>query len=275
MPPEIELLRHWQMPRLSAEEERELATRSQQGDAQAEQKLLRSHLGFVIGIAKKYRRFGVPMSDLVQEGMLGLLHAIRKFDPARELRLSTYARWWVKSSIQDYVARSWSLVRVGTSSAQKALFFKLRRKVAELKDSADGLNEEVIAPIARRLGVPLRDAMALAARVARFDQSLNERASDEGRDELIDRLADDMPSPEDSAAEASDAARRRGLIARAMKALSDRERRIIAARHLAEFRKTRDALGAELGITAERVRQLEGKALRKLAHLLGPLRREA
>jgi RNA polymerase sigma-32 factor len=275
MPPEIELLRHWQMPRLSAEEERELATRSQQGDVQAEQKLLRSHLGFVISIAKKYRRFGVPMNDLVQEGMLGLLHAIRKFDPARELRLSTYARWWVKSSIQDYVARSWSLVRVGTSSAQKALFFKLRRKVAELKDSADGLNEEVIAPIARRLGVPLRDAMALAARVARFDQSLNERASDEGRDELIDRLADDMPSPEDTAAEASDAARRRGLIARAMKALSDRERRIIVERHLAEFRKTRDALGAELGITAERVRQLEGKALRKLARLLGPLRREA
>lgn len=272
MPPELTQLLSWQSPRLSVEEERALAARCQQGDAQAEQHLLRSHLVFVFNIAKRYRRYGLPMSDLVQEGIVGFLQAIRKFDPARENRLSTYARWWVRSSIQDYVARSWSMVRVGTSSAQKTLFFKLRRKMSEMRTSAGGLNEDLIAPIARRLGVPLKDAMTMAARVAGFDQSLNERAVADSPEELIDRLPDDTPSPEDDAAAASDAARRKGLIARAMRALSERERRIISERYLSEIRKTRDVLGSELGITAERVRQLEKKALSKLRGLLAPLR---
>lgn len=259
---------------LTAEEERELAARSRQGDQEAERRLVSSHHGFVVRIARKYRRYGIPMNDLVQEGLIGLLQAVRRFDPSRENRLSTYASAWVKSAIQDHVARTWSLVRGGSTSAQKALFFHLRRAVSDIKGSAGELNEEIITPTAKRLGVPLKDAMSLAARVTGFDQSLNDSTGEDGREELIDRLPDDAPTPEDAAAEASAAEARRGLIARAMKALSERERAIIAARYLSEIRKTRETIGNELGITAERVRQLELKALGKLRRLLAPFRSE-
>ena len=255
---------------VSVEEERELARRSQEGDRDAADQLLRAHLGFIESIARKYRRYGVPMSDLVQEGSIGLLQAIRKFDPSAGARLSTYARWWVRAAIQEHVVRSWSLVRVGTTAAQKTMFFHLRRKMTEIKDGADAMTEELLLPIARRFGVPVKEVLTLARRAAGMDWSLNQRIRADEPDEWGDQLADDRRSPEELVAEASTARYRRGLIAKALTSLSVRERAIIAGRYLTEMKKTRDTIAAELGISRERVRQLEIAALEKLRRLIGP-----
>ena len=260
---------------VSVEEERDLARRSQDGDREASDRLLRAHLSFVVSIARKYRRYGVPMNDLVQEGSIGLLHAIRKFDPAAGARLSTYARWWVRAAIQDHVVRSWSLVRVGTTAAQRAMFFHLRRKMAEFRGGADAMTEDGLRPVARKFGVPLKEAVALARRAAQKDWSLNQRVRAGHPAEWGDRLADERESPEEAAAGASAERFRRGLVAKALKSLSRRERTIIAGRFLAETRKTRDAIAADLGISRERVRQLEIAALEKLRRLIGPKRSEA
>jgi len=259
---------------VSVEEERDLARRSQAGDREASDRLLRAHLAFIVSIARKYRRYGVPMNDLVQEGSTGLLHAIRKFDPSAGARLSTYARWWVRAAIQDHVVRSWSLVRIGTTAAQKAMFFHLRRKMAEIRggpDSVTGnpMTEERLRPVARKFGVPLKEAMALARRAAEKDRSLNQRVRADDPAEWGDRLADERESPEDAAAGASADRFRRGLVAKALKSLSGRERAIIAARFMADTRRTRGAIAADLGISRERVRQLEISALGKLRRLLG------
>lgn len=261
-------------PCVSVEEERDLARRSQAGDREASDRLLRAHLAFIVSIARKYRRYGVPMNDLVQEGSIGLLHAIRKFDPSAGARLSTYARWWVRAAIQDHVVRSWSLVRIGTTAAQKAMFFHLRRKMAEFRGGSDAMTTEAMTedrlrPVARKFGVPLKEAMALARRAAEKDRSLNQRVRAGEPDEWGDRLADERESPEEAAAGASAERFRRGLVAKALKSLSGRERTIIAGRFMAETRRTRGALAADLGISRERVRQLEIAALEKLRRLIG------
>ncbi len=261
-------------PCVSVEEERDLARRSQAGDREASDRLLRAHLAFIVSIARKYRRYGVPMNDLVQEGSIGLLHAIRKFDPSAGARLSTYARWWVRAAIQDHVVRSWSLVRIGTTAAQKAMFFHLRRKMAEFRGGSDAMTtdamtEDRLRPVARKFGVPLKEAMALARRAAEKDRSLNQRVRAGEPDEWGDRLADERESPEEAAAGASAERFRRGLVAKALKSLSGRERTIIAGRFMAETRRTRGALAADLGISRERVRQLEIAALEKLRRLIG------
>ncbi|MCW5771858.1 MAG: sigma-70 family RNA polymerase sigma factor, partial [Rhodospirillaceae bacterium] len=144
------------LPILSADEERALAERARAGDEGAAGRLVQSHLGFVVAIARRYRRFGLPLADLVQEGTIGLIHAVRRFDPARNIRLSTYAAWWIRAHIQAYVVRTWSLVRLGTGTAQRALFFRLRRMMAELKDGAGQLGEDVLRPLALRFKVPMR-----------------------------------------------------------------------------------------------------------------------
>ena len=262
-------------PAVSVEEERDLARRSQAGDREASDRLLQAHLAFVVGIARKYRRYGVPMNDLVQEGSIGLLHAIRKFDPAAGARLSTYAGWWVRAAIQDHVVRSWSLVRIGTTAAQRAMFFHLRRRMAELRGGADAMTEDVLRPVARKFGVPLKEAMALARRAAERDRSLNQPVRSDGAAEWGERLADGRESPEEAAAGASAERFRRGLVARALKSLSRRERTIVAGRFMAESRRTRGAIAAELGISRERVRQLEIAALAKLRRLIGPKGSEA
>lgn len=268
--------RDWaRLPRgamLSREEERALTERGRGGDRFAIDALVQSHLGFVVAIARKYRRYGVPMNDLVQEGVVGLLRAIGKFDPQHDVRLSTYARWWVRAAIQEHVVRSWSLVRIGTTAAQRAMFFHLRRMAADLREGADALTEDVLRPVARRFGVPLREALALAWRASTTDRSLNQAVRAEGDAEWIDRLADDAPTPEELAAVESEARFRRGLVSRALDALPHRERTIVAGRFLAEFKRTRSEIGAELGISKERVRQLEQAAVEKLQRLLAPLR---
>jgi len=262
-------------PPLSVAEERALAERARAGDEDAAGRLVKSHLGFVVHIARRYRRFGLPLNDLVQEGTIGLIHAVRRFDPARNVRLCTYAAWWIRAHIQAYVVRSWSLVRLSTGTAQRALFFRLRRMMADLKGGAEQLSEDVLRPLAERFKVPMREVLALARRAAGFDRSLDQAAprAAETAKAPVAELADPAPNPEEQMAAVSQQRWRQGLIARAMKALSQRERAIIAGRYLAELAKTRDALARELGISAERVRQLEQKALEKLRTLLAPLQR--
>jgi RNA polymerase sigma-32 factor len=254
-------------PPLSVAEERALAERARAGDEAAARRLVRSHIGFVVHIARRYRRFGIPLNDLVQEGTIGLIHAVKRFDPGRNIRLCTYAAWWIRAHIQAYVVRSWSLVRLSTGTAHRALFFRLRRMMSDLKGGAGQLSEDVLRPLAGRFKVPMREVLALARRAAGFDRSLDQPATE------AKQIADPGPNPEEQAAAASHQRWRQGLIARAMKALSQRERAIIAGRYLAELAKTRDALARELGISAERVRQLEQKALEKLRTLLAPLQR--
>ena len=256
---------------LTMAEERTLAERARAGDEAAAGRLVNSHIGFVIHIARRYRRFGLPLNDLVQEGTIGLIHAVRRYDPGRNIRLCTYAAWWIRAHIQAYVVRSWSLVRLSTGTAQRALFFRLRRMMADLKGGAGQLSEDVLRPLAERFKVPMREVLALARRAAGFDRSLDQTVAANGTKAA--ELADPAPNPEEQVVAASQQRWRQGLIARAMKALSQRERAIIAGRYLAELAKTRDALARELGISAERVRQLEQKALTKLRTLLAPLQR--
>jgi RNA polymerase sigma-32 factor len=259
---------------LTVAEERLLAERARAGDEEAAGRLVRSHLGFVVHIARRYRRFGLPLDDLVQEGTIGLIHAVRRFDPGRNIRLCTYAAWWIRAHIQAYVVRTWSLVRLSTGTAQRALFFRLRRMMADLKGGAEQLSEDVLRPLAERFRVPMREVLALARRATGFDRSLDQTTSAAaGAKAPVAELSDPAPNPEEQVAAASQQRWRRGLIARAMNALSQRERAIIAGRYLAELAKTRDALARELGISAERVRQLEQKALEKLRTLLVPLQR--
>jgi RNA polymerase sigma-32 factor len=262
--------------RLSPEHEGDLARRAQGGDGDAAQHLVRSHLGFVIHIARRYRHYGVPMSDLVQEGMVGLVQAIKRFDPARHVRLGTYAAWWIRARMQDYVVRSWSVVRLGSGTAHRMLFFKLRRMMAELKDGAGAINAELLKPLAAKFRLPLRDVAEAARRATGFDRSLSEPrdALDGARAAAgtrLDALADPAPNAEEQAIAAGETRRRRGLIARALTALPRRERAIIRGRYLGDLAKTREVIARELGLSAERVRQLEQKALAKLKRLLAPL----
>lgn len=259
-------------PMLSREEEVKLAHLAVQGDQAAADRLVASHLRFVIKIARGYRNYGLPMTDLVQEGMVGLLQAAGRFNPDRDVRFATYAMWWIRAAIQDHVVRSWSLVRVGTTAAQKSLFFNLRRKMAELKEGADALSEEILAPLAKRFGLTLKDARALAWRTAGRDQSLDRAATGEGGESWLDRLIDPRPSVEDKLAEDSERTFWSGLLTRAIDRLPPREQHIVRHRFLAEVKETREALGRQLGISKERVRQLEAAALGKLRTILLPAR---
>ena len=185
----------------------------------AAEKLITSHLGFVVNVAKGYRRSGVPMSDLVQEGIVGLVQAVRKFNPDMDARLSTYARWWIRASIQDHVVRSWSLVRLSTSSAQKSLFLNLRRKTAELLDGADALSDTLAAQLAERFETTAADVKNLARRVAQRDQSLDTPLSDDTANSWLEVLRSDALSPEDKLAEESETTALRELMTLALENL--------------------------------------------------------
>lgn len=262
-------------PLLTREEEVDLAQRSIAGDRAALARLISAHRRFVVKIARKYRNYGLPMNDLVQEGTIGFIQAVKRFDPSRDVRLNTYAMWWIRASIQDHVIRSWSLVRVGTTAAQKSLFFKLRRMMAELKGSADALGEEFLAPLAKRFGMPVKEARAVAMRASGIDQSLNRPIGRDDPEEWLAQVPDQQPTPEDSVVAASERHFWNGLLARAFAVLSPRERAIIRGRYLRERGLTREAIGRELGISKERVRQLEARALAKLRQFLAPQRQGA
>jgi len=254
---------------LGAEEERDLALRAEAGDDAAMERLVASHLRFVVKIARSYRGWGLPMSDLVQEGILGLVQAVRCFDPDRGVRLSTYAAWPVRAAIQEAALRSWSVVRLGTSNAQKMLALRLKRVMAGSSYDGRDLPEDLAAGMAARFGVTVAEAMAVARRMAGADRSLDRPAGlAPSALDALDALASPAPSPEAAVAAASEQRHLAGALAAALAKLSLREQLVIQRRYLAEARATFSAIGNELGVSKDRVRQLEAKALAKLRELL-------
>ncbi len=257
-------------PMLEAEHERDLARRWREAhDEDALHELTRAYLRLVVAMAGRFRHYGLPLSDLVQEGNVGLMQAAARFEPEREVRFSTYASWWIRSSIQDFVLRNWSIVRTGTTSAQKALFFNLRRLRAKIGDIGEGaIAPDKRAEIARQMGVPEADVEAMSARLAAADRSLNAPLAEAGEGEWQDLLADDAAGPEATVTEVHDGQARAALVAAALTDLNERERLIIRKRKLEEEAVTLETLGEWLGISKERVRQIEGHALEKLKRAL-------
>ena len=255
-----------QAPLLDPDHERSLARKWREEDDEAAlHELTSAYLRLVISMANKFRRYGLPISDLIQEGNIGLMQAAARFDPAREVRFSTYASWWIRSCIQDFVLRNWSIVRTGTTAAQKALFFNLGRLRAKIND----LNEASLSPenqafIAKELGVPQRDVERMALRLSASDRSLNVPVGEGGDAEFQDLLSDDTATPEEMFMDVHDGEARRRWIGEAMSTLNPRECRIIKARRLTDETQTLESLGQELGISKERVRQIEHAALTKL-----------
>jgi RNA polymerase sigma-32 factor len=240
------------------------------GDEAALHRLVTAYMRLAISMAAKFKRYGAPMSDLIQEAGLGLMKAAEKFDPDRGVRFSTYAVWWIKASIQDYVMRNWSLVRTGSTSAQKSLFFNMRRVQARLEREASAQGEaldhdQLLQMIAMDLGVPLRDVEVMDGRLSGSDFSLNAQQSgeDEGR-EWIDTLADEGATTAEMVGEAHDQAQLKTWIFEAMDHLSERERFIVKSRKLTDEPRTLESLGDELSLSKERVRQLEAAALQKM-----------
>jgi RNA polymerase sigma-32 factor len=246
------------------------------GDEKALHRLVNAYMRLAIAMAARYRRYGAPMPDLIQEAGVGLMKAAEKFDPDRGVRFSTYAVWWIKASIQDYVMRNWSMVRTGSTSSQKALFFNLRRVRAKLEREA-GANGEVLdghrlrQMIAEEVGVPLRDVEMMDARLSGADYSLNaQQAGEEGR-EWLETLEDEAPQAAETVTRSADLARVRGWLAEALASLNARERMIIVERKLRDEPRTLESLGQELGLSKERIRQLEAQALNKLRKRLEAL----
>jgi RNA polymerase sigma-32 factor len=237
----------------------------EKGDEAALHELVMAYMRLVISTAAKFRNYGLPMSDLVQEGAAGLMQAAARFEPEREVRFSTYAAWWIRSAMQDYILRNWSVVRTGTTAAQKALFFNLRRLRAKIGDGSGGpLDEAGRAFIASELSVNVDEVEAMEMRLAGGDQSLNATISPTGEDEWQDFLADERPSPEETVMFARDSRTRSIWLAQALAELTDREQIIIKERRLRDDARTLEELGRDLGISKERVRQIEHRALEKL-----------
>lgn len=259
-------------PYLSREDEHALAVRwREQGDKGALEQLTRAHMRLVIAIAARFRNYGLPVSDLVQEGHVGLLEAAARFEPEREVRFSTYATWWIRASIQDFVLRNWSIVRGGTSSAQKALFFNLRRLRMRLAQRMENEpNLDMHAEIAAAVGVQRADVVTMEARLSGPDMSLNAPVSEDesGSADRGDFFADTAPLPDELVGDAIDGERRYEWLQSALTVLSERELRILRERRLSEEGETLEALGSKLGISKERVRQIENRALEKLRKAL-------
>ena len=257
------------LPMLEPEHEQVLARKwKDQQDENALHELTSAHLRLVVSIASKFVNYGLPMSDLVQEGNIGLMQAAARFEPDREVRFSTYAGWWIRSSIQDYVLRNWSIVRTGTTAAQKSLFFNMRRLRAKINDFGATMTHDSRTYVARELGVRLEDVENMEGRMEANDRSLNatvsESSEDGGTTEWQDLLVCDRALPEDEVGSKLDGRQRVNWIANAMTQLSERELTIIKARRLTDTSVTLESLGATLGISKERVRQIEHEALGKL-----------
>jgi RNA polymerase sigma-32 factor len=251
---------------LSAEEEFELACRwRDRQDMEAIHKLVTSHLRLVVKIAMRYRGYGLPVSELISEGAVGVMQATKRFDPDRGFRFATYATWWIRASIQDYILRSSSLVKMGTTAAQKRLFFNLRRLKAQLQAiEEDDLQPAQVAKIAHALDVPEPDVISMNRRLSASDYSLNVPARSEREGEWQDWLVDEAESQESTIAEREERDQRIALLPSALKTLSERERLILIERRLKDNPKTLEELAQQHGVSRERVRQIEGRALEKL-----------
>ncbi|ADJ23819.1 MAG: RNA polymerase sigma factor RpoH [Hyphomicrobium denitrificans] len=253
-------------PMLAPNEEYMLAKRWQQHeDSDAAEKLVTSHLRLVARIAMGYRGYGLPIGEVISEGNVGLMQAVKRFDPEKGFRLATYAMWWIRASIQEYILRSWSLVKMGTTAAQKKLFFNLRRAKSQLQALDDGdLRPEHVKAIATKLGVPEEDVVSMNRRLG-GDASLNApiRAESESG-EWQDWLVDDTPTQEDRLVEDEELRRRKSYLSSALSVLNDRERRVFEQRRLAEEPATLEELSAEFGVSRERIRQIEVRAFEKV-----------
>ena len=255
-----------QFPILSAEEEYMLAKRwREHADVEAAHKLITSHLRLVAKIAMGYRGYGLPMSEIISEGNVGLMQAVKRFEPDKGFRLATYAMWWIKAAIQEYILRSWSLVKIGTTAAQKKLFFNLRKLKSQINALESGdLKPEQVKEIAERLGVPEEDVIAMNRRLA-GDASLNAPLrADEDSGEWQDWLVDEDQNQEEELAEREEFEMRMRLLRQAMDRLNDRERRIFEARRLREPPLTLEELSQEFGVSRERIRQIEMRAFEKV-----------
>ncbi|KGF68122.1 RNA polymerase sigma 70 [Hoeflea sp. BAL378] len=260
-------------PYLEREQEHDLAVRWKDNkDQDALHQITMAHMRLVISMAAKFRNFGLPMNDLIQEGHVGLLEAAARFEPERDVRFSTYATWWIRASIQDYILRNWSIVRGGTSSAQKALFFNLRRLRARLAQDDPTLTESAIhSQIANTLGVHAKDVAVMDARLSGSDSSLNAPMSDGesgASSDRMDFLRSDEPLPDEQVSTIIDEERRNLWLGDALNTLNPRELRIIRERRLTDDGATLESLGTALGISKERVRQIENRALEKLRAVL-------
>ncbi|WP_291729822.1 RNA polymerase factor sigma-32 [Leisingera sp. F5] len=266
---------------LDAETERRLAYAWRDDrDVKSLHRLINAYMRLAISMAAKFKRYGAPMNDLIQEAGLGLMKAADKFDPDRGVRFSTYAVWWIKASIQDYVMRNWSMVRTGSTSSQKSLFFNMRRVQAQLEREARASGarldrHQLHQKIATEIGVPLRDVEMMEGRLSGADFSLNavQSTDEEGR-EWIDALEDDTSQADELVQERHDRRQLRKWLVSALQALNDRERFIITERKLRERPRTLESLGTELGLSKERVRQLEAGAFQKMRKCLEGQSRE-
>lgn len=253
-------------PMLSPEEELALAQRWRTSeDTDAAHKLVTSHLRLVAKIAMGYRGYGLPIGELIGEGNVGMMQAVKRFDPDRGFRLATYAMWWIRAAIQEYILHSWSLVKMGTTAAQKKLFFNLRRIKGQMQAFEDGdLQPEQVTKIARLLDVQEQDVVSMNRRLAAPDNSLNAPLRQDGEGEWQDWLVDESESQETVLAEREERGGRNALLASALKTLNERERRILVERRLKDNPTTLEDLSKEYSISRERVRQIEVRAFERL-----------
>ncbi len=256
-------------PVLTAEQEYMLAKRYQEHeDPEAAAQLVSSHLRLVAKIAMGYRGYGLPVSDLISEGNVGLMQGVKKFEPDRGFRLATYAMWWIKASMQEFILRSWSLVKMGTTAAQKKLFFNLRRMKKQLEAYEDSdLSPEDVTKIATDLGVPEQEVINMNRRMMMGgDASLNVslRGAEEGSGEWQDWLADDRPLQDETVADAEESQMRMAMLSEAMESLNERERHILTERRLTEKPQTLEELSQAYDVSRERIRQIEVRAFEKL-----------
>jgi RNA polymerase sigma-32 factor len=256
-------------PLLEPAEEVELARRAEAGDQQATHRLVASHLRFVIAIAKRYRGWGLPMNELIQQGALGLVQAVRRFNPERGVRLSTYAEWWIRSAIQDHVLLSWSVVRLGTSNAQKMLALKLRRIAEELAYVEGDPSDDRIAKLAEKFNATAAEVARLARRMTGRDGSLDQPMASGLAP--VDRLVSEQATAEQTLADHGEQRALADALQTAVAGLSPREQLVIRKRYLDEAKQTFEAIGRELGVSKDRARQLEARALAKLQEMLGPV----
>jgi RNA polymerase sigma-32 factor len=268
--PENNLSRYLQeirkFPMLTAEEELELSKRwRDHQDMEAAHKLVTSHLRLVAKIAMGYRGYGLPVGELISEGNVGMMQAVKRFDPDRGFRLATYAMWWIRAAIQEYILHSWSLVKMGTTAAQKKLFFNLRRLKGQMQAIDDGdLQPEQVAKIAHALDVPEQDVISMNRRLSAPDHSLNAPVRADSEGEWQDWLVDEADNQETAIAEHEELSGRKALLSGALKTLNERERHILIERRLKDNPTTLEELSQQYGISRERVRQIEVRAFEKL-----------
>jgi RNA polymerase sigma-32 factor len=253
-------------PMLSQKEEISLARKwINKGDTAAAHKLVTSHLRLVARIAMGYKGYGLPITELISEGNIGLMQAVKKYDPEKGFRLSTYAMWWIRAAIQEYVLKSWSLVKIGTTAAQKKLFFNLKKIKNQLTSYNDGsLKPDQVKEIAERLDVTEAEVSDMEGRISGTDYSLNAVVSEDGESEWQDWLVDEDADQEVKLAEKEELSKRKNLLSKAINILNEREQEIIHARKLSEVPKTLEELSKAYKISRERVRQIEEKAFAKL-----------